>query len=159
VSLPSVRGWCWHVTRPLDASAMDEAARALEGRHDVAAFKSTGTAVISTTRTVNRSRVWSMSCGPGSPWPLVWRLAPIDGRFVVFEIEADGFLRHMVRAIAGTLLEVGLGQRPAGCVRHILASGDRAQAGPTAPARGLVLVSVHYDGADDIRAAAAEVGK
>jgi tRNA pseudouridine38-40 synthase len=163
VSSPSVRGWCWHVTHPLDASAMDEAARALEGRHDVAAFQSTGTAITSTTRTVTRSRVWSLSCGPCSAWPLVSRLAPADGRFVVFEIVADGFLRHMVRAIAGTLVEVGDGRRPPGCVPHILASGDRAQAGPTAPAHGLVLIGVEYEGAEDGRAdageAAAEAGQ
>ena len=158
VSAPSVRGWCWHVRRPLDVSAMDEAARALEGRHDVAAFQSTGTAIASTTRTVTRSRVWSISCGPGSALSLVSRLVPIDGRFVVFEIVADGFLRHMVRAIAGTLVEVGQGRRPPGCVPHILASGDRTQAGPTAPARGLVLVCVNYDGADDGGADAAGVG-
>jgi tRNA pseudouridine38-40 synthase len=149
VSLPLVRGWCWHVTRPLDASAMDEAARALEGCHDMAAFQSTGTAITSTTRTVTRSRVWSLSCGPCSPLPLVSRLVPADGRFVVFEIVANGFLRHMVRAIAGTLVEVGDGRRQPGCVPHILASNDRAQAGPTAPAQGLVLVCVKYDREDD----------
>lgn len=149
VSLPSVRGWCWHVTRPLDVPAMDEAARAMEGRHDMAAFQSTGTGVTSTTRTVKRSSVWSPSGDPCSAWPLVSRLAPADGRFVIFEIVADGFLRHMVRAIAGTLVEVGDGRRTSGCMPPILASGDRAQAGPTAPAHGLVLIGVEYDGADD----------
>jgi tRNA pseudouridine38-40 synthase len=149
VLLPSVRNWCWHVTRPLDASAMNEAARALEGCHDMAAFQSTGTAITSTTRTVMRSRVWATSCGPCSPSPLVSRLVPVDGRFVVFEIVANGFLRHMVRAIAGTLAEVGDGRRQPVCMPRILASSDRAQAGPTAPALGLVLVCVEYDRPDD----------
>ena len=61
---------------------------------------------------------------------------------ITIEVEADGFLRHMVRAIAGTLVEVGRGRRPAGDIAPILASGRRERAGPTAPARGLFLVRV-----------------
>jgi tRNA pseudouridine38-40 synthase len=59
-------------------------------------------------------------------------------------IEGDGFLRHMVRNVVGTLVEVGLGRWPAGCLGDILASRDRTFAGPTAPAPGLFLVRVLY---------------
>ena len=60
------------------------------------------------------------------------------------EVRGDGFLRHMVRAIVGTLVEVGSGRRDAAAVAAALASRSRGQAGPTAPARGLFLVRVDY---------------
>jgi tRNA pseudouridine38-40 synthase len=65
---------------------------------------------------------------------------------IVYEITGDGFLRHMVRAIAGTLVDVGCGRRPSEEMRDVLASCDRGRAGPTAPAGGLFLVGVEYDG-------------
>jgi len=64
--------------------------------------------------------------------------------FVVLEITGNGFLRHMVRAIAGTLVEIGRGRQPRETVPDVLASRDRSRAGPTAPARGLFLVAVEY---------------
>ena len=67
------------------------------------------------------------------------------GGELTLELEGDGFLRHMVRNVAGTLLEVGLGERPAGSLPALLAARDRTRAGPTAPARGLTLVEVRYD--------------
>lgn len=143
---PGVRGWCWHVARALDADAMDAAARTLEGRHDFAAFQSAGSDVTSTARTVTSARVSTVSCSESPAHPLVSRLAPGDGRFIVFEIEADGFLRHMVRAVAGTLVEVGDGRREPGAMASILASAARGHAGATAPAHGLVLVRVRYPG-------------
>jgi tRNA pseudouridine38-40 synthase len=106
---------------------MNAAAGALEGPHDFAAFASAG----GTTRTTER-RVFSAK-------------AHRDGQsLVIFDIAGDGFLRHMVRAIAGTLVEIGRGRRTPEAMRDILASRDRAQAGPTAPARGLFLVAVEY---------------
>ena len=62
----------------------------------------------------------------------------------MYEITGDGFLRHMVRAIAGTLVEIGRGRRPSEQMRDVLASRDRGRAGPTAPASGLFLVGVEY---------------
>jgi tRNA pseudouridine38-40 synthase len=62
----------------------------------------------------------------------------------VMRVEGDGFLRHMVRTIAGTLVEVGLARRPPDAVASILAARDRTLAGPTAPAHGLFLVRVLY---------------
>jgi tRNA pseudouridine38-40 synthase len=61
-------------------------------------------------------------------------------------VEGNGFLRHMVRNMAGTLLEVGLGRRPPAAMAGILASRDRSRAGNTAPALGLFLQQVLYDG-------------
>jgi tRNA pseudouridine38-40 synthase len=63
---------------------------------------------------------------------------------IVYEIIGDGFLRHMVRAIVGTLVEIGRGRRSSGQMRDVLASRDRGRAGPTAPAGGLFLVAVQY---------------
>ena len=85
--------------------------------------------MISTERTVS-SIEWED--GGGYDLPLVMR------------IEGDGFLRHMVRNIVGTLVDVGVGRRPLSHVAEILASRDRTQAGPTAPAQGLYLVRVLY---------------
>ena len=64
-----------------------------------------------------------------------------------YEITGSGFLRHMVRNIVGSLVEVGRGRRPAGWIEDLLALRDRTAAGPTAPAVGLFLVSVEYGGA------------
>ena len=66
------------------------------------------------------------------------------GGEIRFELEGDGFLRHMVRNVVGTLLEVGLGRRDPASLATLLAARDRSRAGPTAPACGLTLVRVDY---------------
>ncbi len=131
IVLPLDRLWCWHVPRRLDVQAMQRAARALEGRHDFAAFQSTGGSVKTTTRTIFRAE---------------WRIGDDDPerQFLVFEIDADGFLRHMVRSIVGTLVETGEGRRDSDSIDRLLSSGERGLAGPTAPALGLILVRVEY---------------
>lgn len=68
-------------------------------------------------------------------------------RLVVVEVEGNGFLRYMVRAIVGTLVEVGMGRRAANDMAAVLASSTRSRAGPTAPAHGLLLVHVDYQDA------------
>jgi tRNA pseudouridine38-40 synthase len=108
---------------------MRAACRGLVGTHDFAAFQGAGSIVSSTDRTIRRLE-WAD--GGGYDLPLVMR------------IEGDGFLRHMVRNIVGTLVEVGIGRWPASRVEAILSSRDRSQAGPTAPAQGLFLVGVEY---------------
>jgi tRNA pseudouridine38-40 synthase len=125
---PFERPYVWHVHRPLDRDAMAAAATLIEGRHDFAAFRAAGGKTLSTEREVFSSR-------------LVAGLVPL----IVYEISGSGFLRCMVRNVVGTLVEIGRGRRPIEWMSEVIAGGDRRQAGPTAPARGLVLVSVEYD--------------
>ncbi len=127
---PFEHRYVWHLAEALDDRAMVEAASVLVGRHDFAAFRSVGTPVKTTERTVYRLDLT--------------RMDDEDGALVALEIEADGFLRHMARTIVGTLVEVGLGRRGPADLERALASGDRGQAGPTAPAKGLFLVRVEY---------------
>jgi tRNA pseudouridine38-40 synthase len=126
---PFTRAFVWQLAEPLDVAAMRPAAARLVGTHDFAAFQSAGTETSTTVRTIFRSDLR----GPDG-------LAPL-----VFEISGDGFLRHMVRAIVGTLVEIGRGWRPAGSMAQLLDGGTRAQAGATAPPHGLFLVRVDYD--------------
>jgi tRNA pseudouridine38-40 synthase len=127
--------YAWHVPVPLDVDRMREGLDALEGTHDFAAFQSAGSDVKTTVRTVTEAAVDAEAvAGPGA----------LAGVRVSVTLSADGFLRHMVRAIAGTLVEVGTGRRGADEMVRILASRDRALAGRTAPARGLWLVRVTY---------------
>lgn len=145
VQPPFVRAWSWHVAQRLDVEAMDRSVRALEGTHDFSAFQSSGSGVASAVRTVTRARVARRDAGgdlagggaaPGE--------RDGDGHLVVVQLEADGFLRHMVRAVVGTLVEVGEGRRSEASLPALVASRDRGAAGPTAPAHGLVLVRVAY---------------
>ncbi len=142
---PTLRSWCWHIPRRIDADAMNAAARLLEGRHDCAAFRSTGNDVHTTVRSIIRASVWTLDAASATPGhALAARLMPAEGRFVVFDVEADGFLRHMVRALTGTLVEIGDGRRPVESMRTLLDGASRSQAGATAPAHGLVMVGVTY---------------
>ena len=68
----------------------------------------------------------------------------VQGAELVFEIEGNRFLRHMVRILVGTMVDIGRGARPAEDIAALLASGERADAGPTAPAHGLCLLWVAY---------------
>jgi tRNA pseudouridine38-40 synthase len=145
VQPPFARAWSWHCPRVLDVAAMDRAARDLAGTRDFAVFQSTGTAVKSSVRTVTHAAVRTEPAHAG-PAALADSSAATGGgaRFVVIRLEANGFLRHMVRAVAGTLIEIGEGRRAGDSMPALLASRDRAAAGATAPALGLVLVRVEY---------------
>jgi len=123
---PFERRYALHVTDTLDVDAMARAARRLEGRHDFACFQSVGTPVQSTEREVF-----------GTSWTR-------DGDLLFFAIRANGFLRHMVRAIVGTLLEIGRGRRGPEWIDALLAARDRSQAGQSAPPQGLFLAEVEY---------------
>jgi len=126
---PFESGRAWHVPAPvLDVSAMAAAAHVFEGRHDFSTFQAAGSDVRTAERDVSSSRVV--------------REEPV---VVLFEITGNGFLRHMVRSIAGTLVEVGRGRRSTASVSEGLAACDRGRAGPTAPAEGLFLVGVEYE--------------
>jgi tRNA pseudouridine38-40 synthase len=136
VSSPFDRAYSWHVPERLDVEAMRRAAAMLIGTHDFAAFQSTGTELSSTVRTISRSEI----SGAGSALP-----GPPEG-VLTYDVSGNGFLRHMVRAIVGTLVEIGRGWRPVSNMADLVAGGARADAGATAPARGLFLVRVDYHG-------------
>jgi len=121
--------YVWHVPQPLDAEAMRTAAAALVGTHDFAGFQGVGTPVASTARTIFSLDVED---GGGFDLPLVIR------------VTGDGFLRHMVRNIVGTLVEVGVGRWDPWRPLAVLDSKDRSQAGRTAPPQGLFLTHVAY---------------
>jgi tRNA pseudouridine38-40 synthase len=128
VASPFDRLYSWHLPDPMDLAAMEYAASALVGTHDFAAFRSVGSETNGTVRTIHRATFRSGD-GPG----------------LTFEITGDGFLRHMVRAIVGTLVEIGRGWRDREVVAALVRGGARADAGATAPPHGLFLVRVDYD--------------
>ena len=125
-----VRKYCWQQMRQLDVAAMARAAEALVGTHDFCSFQSVGAPRESTVRTVSRLTI---ARPPG-----------VEQGIVIIEIDADGFLYNMVRAIVGTLVEVGRGAKPENWPGEVLVAKQRSMAGPTAPPHGLFLVSVQY---------------
>jgi tRNA pseudouridine38-40 synthase len=131
VASPFERAYVWHVPQPLDVGAMQQAASRLLGRHDFSTFRSIGTDVPDAVRTLHTSAVTS---APGD-----------EGSLLTYDVSGDGFLRHMVRAIVGTLVEVGRGWRDPAQMDALLQARDRARAGATAPPHGLFLVRVEYD--------------
>jgi tRNA pseudouridine38-40 synthase len=137
---PFEREYAWHVRGALAIDAMQAAARLLEGRHDFAAFQAAAGTQRTTDREVFSSQVFADDDGH-SAW---LRLSPAS--LITYEITGSGFLRHMVRVIAGSLVDIGQGRRSPEWLRHVVASRDRTQAGPTAPAHGLFLVRVDYSG-------------
>jgi tRNA pseudouridine38-40 synthase len=126
VRSPFDRAFVWHAPEARDLDAMRDAAARLVGRHDFVSFQARGSAVTATTRTIERLEIHET---PGE---------------VTVEVDGDGFLRHMVRAIVGTLVECGSGARRPASMDAILAARDRQAAGATAPACGLTLMSVRY---------------
>jgi tRNA pseudouridine38-40 synthase len=123
-----MRRYCYHhPKRRLDAAAMARAAVPLRGRHDFHSFETDWPNRMSSVRTITHLAVNRL------------------GDWIWIDVEADGFLYNMVRAIAGTLINVGRGYWPEERVAEILKAEDRAQAGPTAPAQGLFLMRVTYE--------------
>jgi tRNA pseudouridine38-40 synthase len=137
---PFEREHAWHVRGPLAIDDMQAAARVLAGRHDFAAFQAAAGTQRTTRREVFSSTLVVHEDRRGAD------LRPSPGCLITYEITGSGFLRHMVRAIAGSLLDVGQGRRGPEWLSEVLASCDRTQAGPTAPAHGLFLVRVDYGG-------------
>jgi tRNA pseudouridine38-40 synthase len=123
------RRYVWHFPHALDTDAMHRAGQALVGRHDFASFESAGSERPDTVRTIYEL--------------IVSRDATADR--ITIEVAGDGFLYNMVRAIVGTLLEVGRGTRDEGWPAEVLATCDRRRAGQTAPPQGLFLVGVDYE--------------
>ena len=126
VRSPLRRGRVLEHPQPLDLEAMESAARRAEGQHDFTAFTPTDTQHVFFDRTVLASR-WERR-----------------GDELVYRVEANAFLRHMVRVLVGTMLEVGRGRRTPDDFARLLDGAPRTHAGPTAPAHPLCLVGVAY---------------
>jgi tRNA pseudouridine38-40 synthase len=114
------------IWRPLDSDGMDEATKQFIGVHDFTSFSATSAEVKSRVREV---------------FDAEWHRTPSDW---VFRIRASGFIRYMVRTIVGTLIEVGKGQIDPASIDAILEARDRQKGGPSAPSKGLHLISVEY---------------
>jgi tRNA pseudouridine38-40 synthase len=121
-----LRRYAFHTRHRLDDAAMKRAAAPLLGRHDFHSFETDWPNRMSSVRTITRLAVNRL------------------GDWIWLDVEADGFLYNMVRAIAGTLVNVGRGFWPESQVAEILNAEDRKEAGPTAPASGLFLMRVTY---------------
>ena len=119
------RNYCHYYATDLDIEKMQKASKALIGKHDFSTFKSKSE-VISSVRTIKKLEIKK------------------KGEYLFFTIEADGFLYKMVRAIVGTLLEVGRGKMTIKKFRETVKSGIRSKAGNTVPANGLCLLRVKY---------------
>ena len=124
--LALARDRAWHIARPLDAGAMAEAARLLEGTHDFTTFRAAQCQAISPVRTLKSLAVTR------------------SGDEIAIRTRARSFLHHQVRAMVGTLVEVGEGRRTPAEVGAALSARDRRRSGPTAPAYGLYLEAVLY---------------
>jgi len=124
---PLSRRQAWQQFRPLDAGAMRDAAARLVGRHDFASFQAADCACAHAVRHLTRLDVLGERGGA-----------------IELVVEATAFVKHMVRNLAGTLVEVGLGRREPASMAGLLAARDRRLAGPTAPPQGLCLEEVFY---------------
>lgn len=131
---PFTARFAWYERRPLDLEAMRGAMRLLLGMHDFSSFRAAGGAPMSPVRTMLESDVYE-----------------IDGGQLEFRLHGTGFLYHMVRNIVGTVHDVGLGRRSVQDFAAILAARDRQKASPTAPACGLCLYEVAYEGCSPAR--------
>lgn len=130
---PLLRRHAWHVPQRLDPAVMRAGLRRLRGKHDFSAFCAAAGRARTPTCTVYSAR-------------LVARRG-----VVAVLISADSFLHHMVRNIVGSLVEVGRGHRPAEWMGDLLLARDRRRAGPTAPAKGLILLRVLYPAEPELR--------
>ena len=148
-SNPFLRSYAYQFRNELDTVSMHDAAQALVGTHDFRCFESHYPNTATSVRTISE-----VSVSRHTTWPFARSMSKSetdfdfsacdDGQFVWIDVVADGFLYNMVRAIVGTLIHVGRGRWTQEDVKRIVAEQDRAQAGETAPAHGLYLVSVDY---------------
>ncbi|MBY0469731.1 tRNA pseudouridine(38-40) synthase TruA [bacterium] len=144
--LPHLEPFSWWIRKPLDVKAMQEGIAHLLGRHDFKPFQASGAKPGETVREILEAEVIQ---GPiGYP---VYHDSVMEHEnlgLVRVRIVGTGFLKQMVRGIAGTLLQVGEGRRPASDFAKILSTGKRALVGPTAPSRALWLERVWYPDLD-----------
>jgi tRNA pseudouridine38-40 synthase len=142
VADPLHRRHAWHVARGLDLAAMRDAATRLVGTHDFGSFRSSACQAATTTRTIVAIELEGRAdpVGPSGDPGRLDVAGPAD--VVDVHVRGTAFLHNMVRILAGTLVDVGLGKRSPDEMNALLAHPDRRRAGPTAPAHGLVLMEV-----------------
>jgi tRNA pseudouridine38-40 synthase len=126
VCSPLLDRTAWHLRETLDWSAVEAAARFFVGKHDFAAFRSSGCEAKGTVKEIYAIDLLR------------------EGELMYINVRGSGFLRNMVRVMVGTLVEIGMRKRPVADIGRLLAEGDRCQAGRTAPPRGLCLMEVWY---------------
>ncbi len=126
VRSPLVARSAWYLRGCLDLGLMRKAAKNLVGEHDFRAFRSSSCLAKTTVREIFSIDISS------------------DNEFIYIDVRGSGFLKNMVRMIVGTLVDVGLGRRPAGDVATLVAGTDEMVCGQTAPAQGLCLQEVWY---------------
>ena len=136
---PHVAPYSWWIRRRLNQAAMKEALGYLQGEHDFLPFKAAGATQVKTTvRKILEAELTEERVSfPGGH--------AADASFVRIRLVGTGFLKQMVRGIAGTLRQIGEGQRKPTCILDILESQDRSKVGPTAPGRALWLEQVWYE--------------
>ena len=151
---PFWRDYCWVVYGPLDLPLLRAAADLVRGQHDFTAFTPVETEHLFFERTVLKC-AWRHtsadlaglalgSGGGGGRSAVPGRSSDADRGLLYLEIEADAFLRHMVRALVGTMVEIAMGKRTLDDLRRLLAGSRRDEAGITAPPHGLFLWDVRY---------------
>jgi tRNA pseudouridine38-40 synthase len=147
---PFLRNLVYRPRQHLDIEPMQQAIKSLLGTHDFRCFETNYPNKATSVRTImdvslERVPMWSMWSGAHQWQPTDPRAHQCpDSPLICFEVMADGFLYNMVRAIVGTLLRIGTGQRTVEYMAEVIASMDRGKAGSTAPAQGLYLVNVEY---------------
>lgn len=129
--------YSWLVQQQLELKSMKDAAQVLIGRHNFSSFMGTGSDIKNPVREIYILNIERLE-------KIDFMTAELKGNFIKIGIEADGFLRHMVRNIVGTLIEIGRGRVPGDRMKEILESRDRRLAGPTAPPNGLFLERIVY---------------
>lgn len=137
VQMPELRRYAWNLRLPLDWNAMEQATAPLVGRHDFKAFCGAGSDVKTTVRTLYEATWGTMA----------WHGVSHSTELRVLRLTGSGFLRNMVRSVAGTLVHIGNGKAKPGLVAGLLETGDRKLAGPTAPPHGLWLWDILYKSA------------
>lgn len=132
-----LRKYRWQMKADLDLDAMREAGSLLTGEHDFSSLRGSGCSAKTAVRHIHTLEITALHA-------MEFMTVSLRGDWIKISIEANAFLRHMVRNIVGTLVEVGKGRIDVKDVSAILNAQDRTKAGPTAPASGLFLERVFY---------------
>ncbi len=138
---PFMENFSWFCAYPLDIEAMNAAAQALLGEHDFSCFEKTGGNNLTSICTVYEAR-WERWTPPHVG---MMGFPAGDDDYLVFRIRANRFLRNMVRAIVGSLIDIGRGRHGSEWISELIASGDRCKAGESVPGNALFLSDVRYD--------------